>query len=68
LDDVRREFPEWRCSRGNNGLCYAQHRTVGTQVAGEDPLDLSDQIKAAGRRWTYGQREPEAPMHGPGVS
>lgn len=50
LADVQAEFPQWHCFRGINRLYYAQHRTAGHQVWGEDPLDLRDQIKAAESR------------------
>jgi hypothetical protein len=47
---VQTEFPQWACTRGINRLYYARHTATGQQVAGEDPLDLRDQIKAAEAR------------------
>jgi hypothetical protein len=44
LDDVAREYPDWRPYRGVNGLCYAS-APGGGHVMGEDPLDLRDQIR-----------------------
>jgi hypothetical protein len=55
LADVQREFPAWRCAQGISQLYYAQHTTTGTQVTGEDPLDLRDQIKAAQARHAFAQ-------------
>jgi hypothetical protein len=54
LAQVQAEFPHWSCTRGINGLYYARHTGTGQQVAGEDPLDLQDQIKAAEERHRYG--------------
>ena len=48
LADVQREHPGWECARGVNGFCYAEHTATGTEVNGEDPVDLRDQIKAGG--------------------
>lgn len=43
LEDVAREFPDWRPWRAPSGMCYAG--APGTaQVMGEDPTDLRDQI------------------------
>ena len=50
LAQVQAEFPHWRCTRGINGLYYARHTGTGQQVAGEDSLDLRDQINAAEAR------------------
>jgi hypothetical protein len=58
LADVQREFPGWVCARGVSGFCYAGHAATGTQVSGEDPLDLRDQIKAAESRLAWGQSVP----------
>ena len=54
LADIEREFPRWRYTQGNSGLYYAESKTTGERVSGEDPLDLRDQIKAAEARRTYG--------------
>jgi hypothetical protein len=53
LAQVQVEFPQWACTRGINRLYYAKHASTGQQVAGEDPLDLRDQIKAAEARHRY---------------
>jgi hypothetical protein len=50
LAQVQTEFPQWACTRGINRLYYAKNTATGQQVAGEDPLDLRDQIKAADAR------------------
>jgi len=50
LAEVQAEYPGWQCSRGNSGLYHAKHLATGTQVDGEDPLDLRDQIRAAAAR------------------
>jgi hypothetical protein len=55
LADVQQEFPAWRCAQGISELYYAQHTATGTQVTGEDPLDLADQIKAAQARHAFAQ-------------
>jgi hypothetical protein len=55
LADVQEQYPQWRCARGISELYYAQHETTGTQVTGEDPLDLRDQIKAAEARHAFAQ-------------
>ena len=54
LADVQREYSAWVCARGVSGFCYAEHTATGTQVNGEDPLDLRDQIKAAESRLACG--------------
>jgi hypothetical protein len=64
LADVQHEFPGWQCARGVSGFCYGEHTATGTQVNGEDPLDLRDQIKAAEARLAC-QQEPGAPVPGP---
>ena len=53
LADVQREYPGWVCTRGVSGFYYAEHTATGTQVSGEDPLDLRDQVKAAEARLAY---------------
>lgn len=63
LADVQRAYPGWQCGREVSGFGYAEHTATGTQVNGEDPLDLRDQIKAAEARLTC-QREPGAPAPG----
>jgi hypothetical protein len=63
LADVQQEYPGWACARGVSGFCYAEHAATGTQVNGEDPLDLRDQIKAAEARLACG-----LPAHGPSGS
>jgi hypothetical protein len=60
LADVQREFPGWECARGVSGFYYAEHTATGTQVNGEDPLDLRDQIKAAEARLAC-QQQPGGP-------
>jgi hypothetical protein len=60
LADVQAAYPGWRCAVGISGLCYAVHAATGTQVSGEDPLDLRDQVKAAESRLACG-----LPVHGP---
>ena len=50
LAEVAAEYPGWQCSHGNSGLYHAKHPATGTQVNGEDPVDLRDQIKAAEAR------------------
>ena len=54
LDDVQRAYPGWACAQGVSGFCHAEHTATGTQVNGEDPLDLRDQIKAAESRLAWG--------------
>jgi hypothetical protein len=54
LADVQREYPGWQCVQGVSGFFYAEHAATGTQVNGEDPLDLRDQIKAAAARLACG--------------
>lgn len=44
LEDVAREYPDWRPWRAPSGLYYAG-RTDSGKVMGEDPLDLRDQIR-----------------------
>jgi hypothetical protein len=53
LAEVQAQYPAWRCARGISELYYAQHAATGTQVTGEDPLDLRDQIKAAEARHAF---------------
>jgi hypothetical protein len=60
LDDVQREFPDWRCEQGINRLYYARHTPTGAQVRGEDPMDLRDQIRAAEARYGLGPWQPGA--------
>ncbi len=48
LEEVQQEYPGWRCAQGTNYLYYATH--TATQVRGEDPLDLRDQIRGAESR------------------
>jgi hypothetical protein len=55
LADVQALYPAWRCARGISELFYAQHTATGTQVTGEDPLDLRDMIKAAEARHAFAQ-------------
>jgi hypothetical protein len=64
LADVQAEFPHWQCSRGNNGLYYAERQATSQRVSGEDPLDLRDQIKAAQARHSYDSLLP-GPVAGP---
>jgi hypothetical protein len=45
---------------------YAEHTATGTQVNGEGPVDLRDQIKAAGSRLACGLPVAGAPGCGPG--
>jgi hypothetical protein len=54
LEEVQREYPGWRCFQGANYLYYATHTATGTQVRGEDPLDLRDQIRGAESRHGLG--------------
>jgi hypothetical protein len=63
LAEVQREYPEWVCTRGVSGFCYAEHTRTGAQVNGEDPLDLRDQIKRAAGRLACG-----LPVRGPSGS
>jgi hypothetical protein len=63
LAEVQAEYPGWVCVRGVSGFCYAEHAATGTQVNGEDPLDLRDQIKAAVSRLACG-----LPVRGPSRS
>ena len=60
LADVQAQYPGWQCAQGVSGFYYAEHAATGTQVNGEDPLDLRDQIKAAVARLECG-----LPVHGP---
>jgi hypothetical protein len=60
LADVQAAYPGWVCVRGVSGFCYAEHAATGTQVNGEDPLDLRDQVKAAAARLACG-----LPVSGP---
>jgi hypothetical protein len=53
LAEVQHEHPQWRCAKGISGLYHATHTATGTQVTGEDPLDLGDQIKTAEARRTH---------------
>ncbi len=55
---MQREYPGWQCARGVSGFCYAEHTATGTQVNGEDPLDLRDQIKAAEARLAWPASDP----------
>jgi hypothetical protein len=66
LAEVQEEFPGWRCSEGPNRLCYARHDATGTRVAGEDPLDLRDQIRGAQARLGWGMPVPGQPAPGGG--
>jgi hypothetical protein len=54
LADVQREFPEWVCWKGTNGLVYARPKDTlpnsGSTVWGEDARDLRDQIIRAQSR------------------
>jgi hypothetical protein len=63
LADVQGEYPGWACMQWTSGFYYAEHTATGTQVKGEDPLDLRDQIKAAESRLACG-----LPVHGPSGS
>jgi hypothetical protein len=54
LADVQAQHPAWQCAQGISGLFHAHQPTTGQHVTGEDPLDLSDQIKAAEARHAYG--------------
>jgi hypothetical protein len=63
LADVQREYSGWQCAQGVSGFYYAEHTATGTQVNGEDPLDLRDQIKAAESRLACG-----LPASGPAAS
>lgn len=60
LADVQQACPGWHCVQGISGLYHAEHAATGTQVNGEDPLDLRDQIKAAESRLACG-----LPVRGP---
>jgi hypothetical protein len=64
LADVQRAYPGWRCVRGISGFYYAEHTATGTQVNGEDPLDLRDQIKAAESRLACHWAGSDAPAGG----
>jgi hypothetical protein len=69
LADVQQAYPDWRCVRGISGFYYAEHTATGTQVNGEDPLDLRDQIKAAESRLAGHRAGPDGPAGSPaGVS
>ena len=65
LADVQQAYPGWDCVRGISGFCYAEHAATGTQVSGEDPLDLRDQIKAAESRLACGLPVPGPSVTGP---
>jgi hypothetical protein len=58
LAEVRRACPGWQCAQGISGVYHAEHAATGTQVSGEDPLDLWDQIKAAQARLACGLPAP----------
>ena len=58
LADVQAQYPGWQCAQGVSGFYYAEHTATGTQVNGEDPLDLRDQIKAAESRLAWGPPVP----------
>lgn len=47
LEEVQREFQGWNCYRGTSGRYCASRGNVW--LAGEDPLDLRDQLIA----WTW---------------
>jgi hypothetical protein len=66
LAEVAAQFPGWQCWQGPNRLCYARDPATGTQVRGEDPLDLRDQLGAAERLRAY-EREAAGgdPQAGP---
>jgi hypothetical protein len=66
LADVQDEFPHWHCTRGNNGLYYAEHKATSQRVRGEDPLDLRDQIRAAEARNSYDNPLQARGIPGPG--
>jgi hypothetical protein len=61
LAEVQEEFPAWHCTPGVNNLCFATHRATGTQVQGEDPLDLRDMIRGAEGRMAWDQSEGPGP-------
>jgi hypothetical protein len=61
LADVQRACPGWECVQGISEFYYAEHAATGTQVSGEDPLDLRDQIKAAESRLAAGLPVPGTP-------
>jgi len=63
LAQVAAQFPGWQCWHGPNRLCYARHTATGTQVSGEDPLDLRDQISAAERMRAYEQDAADGGPH-----
>jgi hypothetical protein len=65
LAEVAEEFPAWQCTRGVNDLCFATHLATGTQVRGEDPLDLRDQIRGAEARLSWDQPGPGPDPAGP---
>jgi hypothetical protein len=65
LAEVHREYPGWQCVQGISGFCSSEHVATGTQVNGEDPLGLRDQIKAAQSRLACGLPMPGPPGNGP---
>jgi hypothetical protein len=56
LTEVQDEFADWRCTKGNSGLYYAEHTTTGqrTSPAVHDPeaLPVTMTDKASGS-WKY---------------
>jgi hypothetical protein len=64
LADVQRDYPAWNCAQGISGFYYARHLASGTQVSGEDPLDLRDQIKASEARLACLQQPAESATSG----
>ena len=67
LAEVQEQFPGWRCTEGPNRLFYARHEATGTRVAGEDPLDLCDQIRGAAARLDWGMPVPGQAAPPPGA-
>lgn len=67
LAEVRAQFPGWRCWEGPNRLCYAQYTATGTEVRGEDPLDLRDQIWSVERLRAYEQEAAKGDPHRDGI-
>jgi hypothetical protein len=61
LADVQAQYPGWQCVQGISGFYYAEHTATGTQVTGEDPLDLRDQVKAAESRLAWWPSVPGRP-------
>lgn len=60
-EDVAREFPGWKISKGTCGLWYARLRGSNPPVmaSSEDPTDLRDEIRrklaqAEQARWLAG--------------